>query len=104
MTAFIIISLIISFILICVSLYNISEHHEPGFVPIAVLVGIYLLSSLLHFVFSPTDNDVRNGKAEYVKEHHIEISNNDTVEYDLYRLDWIRNNKVCSEYRNQKNL
>ena len=104
MTAFIIISLIIGLVLLCISIYNVVEHDYQNFIPVSMFAALYLLCFLLYFAFSPTDNDVRNGKAEYVKEHHIEISSNDTIEYDIYRLDWIRNNKVCSEYRNQKNL
>jgi hypothetical protein len=91
MTAFIIISLIIGVILLCVSVYNAVKYDELFyFITIVVVAGTYLLCSILYFALSyPTDNDVRNGTAEYVKTHHIEVSSNDTIEYDLYRLEWI---------------
>lgn len=89
MTAFIIISLIIGVILLCVAIYNVVKDDNYYFMPIVAITGVYLLCSILYFALSPTDIDVRSGTAEYVKKHHIEISSNDTIEYDLYRLDWI---------------
>lgn len=91
MPGFIIISLIIGVILLCVAVYNVVKYDELFyFITIIVVAGVYLLSSILYFAVSyPTDDDVRNGTAEYVKTHHIEVSSNDTIEYDLYRLEWI---------------
>lgn len=89
MTEFIIISLIIGVILLCVSVYTMVKYDEYSLIAMTVVAGVYLLCSLLYFAFSPTDNDVKNGTAEYVKERHIEISSNDTIEYDVYRLEWI---------------
>ena len=89
MLGFIITSLIIGLVLLFVSIYNVTEHKEPSFIFITIFVGFYLLGSMLYFTLSPTDQNVRNGSAEYVKEHHIEISSNDTIEYDVYRLEWI---------------
>lgn len=89
MTAFIIISLIIGVILLCLAIYNVVKEDDYYFMPIVVIAGIYLLCSILYFALSPTDTDVRSGTAEYVKKHHVEISSNDTIEYDLYRLEWI---------------
>ena len=88
--SFVIISLIIGAVLLCVSLYTTVKYNEFYFITIVVVAGVYLLGSILYFAVSyPTDNNVRNGTAEYVKEHRIEISSNDTIEYDLYRLEWI---------------
>ena len=89
MLAFIIISLIIGLLLFCVSIYTTVVYDKPDYIPITILAGLYLVSSALYFALSPTNNDVRNGIAEYVKEHHIEISSNDTIEYDLYKLEWV---------------
>ena len=38
----------------------------------------------------PKDDDVQEGKAIYVKEHHIGVdSNGDTIyNYDTYKLQW----------------
>ena len=89
MLGFIIVSLIIGLGFLCVSIYNVVEHNEHNFILMIIFAGFYLLGSVLYFTFSPTDQHVRNGTAEYIKEHHIEISSNDTIEYDLYRLEWI---------------
>lgn len=89
MLGFIIISLIIGVILLCVAVYNVVKYDDQCFNIIIAIAGIYLLCSIVYFALSPTDMDVRNETAEYVKTHHTEVSNNDTIEYDLYRLEWI---------------
>ena len=73
----------------CVYIYTTVQYDEYYFIIITTVAGSYLLMSMLYFAFSPTDNAVKTGTAEYVKEHHIEISSNDTIEYDIYRLEWI---------------
>lgn len=89
MLAFIIISLIIGLTLLCMAVYNAVKYDNGYFMTIVAIAGIYLVYSILYFALSPTDIDVRSGTAEYVKTHHIEVSHNDTIEYDLYRLEWI---------------
>lgn len=89
MLIFIIISLIIGLVLLFVAIYSAVEHDNSHCIIIAVIAGVYLVYSTLYFALSPTDINVRSGTAEYVKTHHIEVSNNDTIEYDLYRLEWI---------------
>ena len=89
MLAFIIISLIIGLVLLCVAIHNAVKYDNGYFMIIVVIAGVYLVYSTLYFALSPTDINVRSGTAEYVKTHHIEVSNNDTIEYDLYRLEWI---------------
>lgn len=89
MLAFIIASLIIGLVLLSVSIYTAVTYDKGNYTSITIIAAIYLLASILYVALSPTDNDVRSGTAEYVKEHHIEISSNDTIEYDLYRLEWI---------------
>lgn len=89
MLGFIIVSLIIGVILLGVAIYNLAEYDKCEYITLVIIAGFYVVGSIIYFASSPTNNDVRNGTAEYVKEHHIEISSNDTIEYDLYRLDWI---------------
>ena len=88
MLEFIIVSLIIGLILFCVSMY-IAIKHDSTFIVVALFAIGYILYTLLYSAFSPTDTDVQKGDAEYVKEHHIEITSNDTIEYDIYRLEWV---------------
>ena len=89
MLIFIIISITIGCILLWVSLYTTMECDKPHFIFMTIFAAIYLLYSALYLAFSPANIDVRNGTAEYVKEHHIETFSNDTIEYDIYRLEWV---------------
>ena len=44
---------------------------------------------------TPTNYDVRKGKAQYVEQNHIEILNGDTINsYKTYSLEW---NKQLNE-------
>lgn len=41
---------------------------------------------------TPTDKDVKNGKAYYVERNHIEILNGDTINnYKTYEIIWNQN-------------
>jgi hypothetical protein len=41
---------------------------------------------------APTDTDVKNGKAHYVEQNHIEVVNGDTINnYKTYEIVWIKN-------------
>lgn len=43
---------------------------------------------------TPTNADVRKGKAHYVEQNHIEVVNGDTVNnYKTYQIEWIENSK-----------
>lgn len=61
--------------------------------------GEWLLSLILTVVLSmvgvitifdtPTDSDIRKGKAHYVEQNHIEVLNGDTINtYKTYSLEW----------------
>lgn len=42
----------------------------------------------------PTDYDVKNGKAYYIEQNHIEVINGDTINnYKTYKIEWIENSK-----------
>ena len=42
----------------------------------------------------PTNNDVKEGKAQYVEQNHVEIVNGDTVNnYKTYQIVWNQNTK-----------
>lgn len=64
----------------------------------------YLLLLLVSIIFSliglaiqypiPNDDDVKNGKAHYVEQNHIEVVNGDTINtYKTYKIEWIENSK-----------
>lgn len=43
---------------------------------------------------TPTNKDVRKGKAHYVEQNHIEVVNGDTVNnYKTYQIEWNQNTK-----------
>jgi hypothetical protein len=43
---------------------------------------------------TPTNTDVRKGRAHYVEQNHVEIANGDTVNnYKTYEIVWIENSK-----------
>jgi hypothetical protein len=42
----------------------------------------------------PTNKDVRERRAHYVEQNHIEIVNGDTINhYKTYQIEWIKNSK-----------
>lgn len=52
------------------------------------IVGIGMLCDV------PTDNDVKEGKAHYIEQNHIEVVNGDTVNnYKTYQIVWTENSK-----------
>lgn len=56
---------------------------------ILVVIGIAQISD------TPTNSDVRKGKAQYVEQNHIEILNGDTINtYKTYSIKW---NKQLNE-------
>lgn len=43
---------------------------------------------------TPTNKDVKEGKAHYVEQNHIEIVNGDTINtYKTYQIEWVQNTK-----------
>ena len=43
---------------------------------------------------TPTNKDVREGKAHYIEQNHVEIVNGDTINtYKTYEIMWIENSK-----------
>ena len=53
-----------------------------------VMAGAITLDSI------PTSKDVREGKAHYIEQNHIEVVNGDTINtYKTYQIEWIENFK-----------
>jgi hypothetical protein len=43
---------------------------------------------------TPTNKDVKKGKAHYVEQNHIEVVNGDTINtYKTYQIEWNQNTK-----------
>lgn len=52
------------------------------------IIGIVIINSI------PTNNDIKDGKAHYIEQNHIEVVNGDTVNnYKTYQIEWIENSK-----------
>lgn len=52
------------------------------------IIGIAIID------ITPTNKDVREGKAHYIEQNHIEVVKGDTVNnYKTYQIVWIENSK-----------
>lgn len=52
------------------------------------IIGIAVIDSI------PTNNDIKDGKAHYVEQNHIEVLNGDTIaNYKTYQIEWNQNTK-----------
>lgn len=55
---------------------------------ISFIGGLYMQHPI------PNDCDVKNGKAHYVEQNHIEVVNGDTINnYKTYKIEWNQNTK-----------
>lgn len=85
-----------------------------GLAIVSIVIGItlaihtkvveYLFLLFFAFIFfviglavqcpTPTNKDVKEGKAHYVEQNHIEIVNGDTISnYKTYKIEWNQNTK-----------
>lgn len=57
---------------------------------LSLLLTVFLsMVGVITIFDTPTDSDVRKGKAYYVEQNHIEILNGDTVNtYKTYSMEW----------------
>lgn len=54
-----------------------------------ILSGVLSMAGAITIFDTPTDSDVKNGKAHYVEQNHIEVLNGDTVNtYKTYSMEW----------------
>jgi hypothetical protein len=57
-----------------------------------ILSGVLSIIGVATILEAPTDTDVKNGKAHYVEQNHIEVVNGDTINnYKTYEIVWIKN-------------
>jgi len=53
-----------------------------------------ILGGLITIDFTPTNKDVREGKAYYIEQNHVEVVNGDTINnYKTYEIEWVENSK-----------
>lgn len=59
-----------------------------------VFAFVGTLGGVIVLDLTPTNKDVRKGKAHYVEQTHIEVVNGDTINtYKTYQIVWIENSK-----------
>jgi hypothetical protein len=55
---------------------------------VCIMIGMIIIDSI------PTNKDVRERRAHYVEQNHIEVVNGDTINtYKTYKIEWIENSK-----------
>lgn len=59
-----------------------------------ILTVVLSMVGVITIFDTPTDSDVRKGKAHYVEQNHVEVVNGDTINnYKTYEIVWIKNSK-----------
>lgn len=59
-----------------------------------IFSGFCVIGGFIAIDFTPTNKDVREGKAHYIEQNHVEIANGDTINtYKTYQIEWIENSK-----------
>lgn len=59
-----------------------------------ILTVILSMVGVITIFDTPTDSDVKKGKAYYVEQNHVEVVNGDTINnYKTYEIVWIKNSK-----------
>lgn len=82
-------------IIIAVVCIIVSSITDSGRVLLFLIVSIlFVFLGVIILATTPTNKDVREGKAHYVEQNHIEIVNDDTINtYKTYEIVWIENSK-----------
>lgn len=59
-----------------------------------ILTVVLSMVGVITIFDTPTDSDVKKGKAHYVEQNHVEVVNGDTINnYETYEIVWIKNFK-----------
>lgn len=67
---------------------------EAEWLLILLLTVLLSMVGVITIFDTPTDSDVRKGKAHYVEQNHVEVVNGDTINnYKTYEIVWIKNFK-----------
>ena len=86
--AIILFSLAIGIAVWSITVSSLTKESEWLLFLVFALAGATVLAS------TPTNKNVREGKAHYVEQNHIERVNGDTVNtYKTYQIEWIENSK-----------
>lgn len=68
---------------------------EKGGWLLGLILSVFLsIIGVVTILEVPTNSDVKEGKAYYVEQNHVEVVNGDTINnYKTYQIVWIENSK-----------
>lgn len=76
----------------CITVSSITN--EPMWLLFLFFSTFCIIGGAITLDSTPTNKDVREGKAHYVEQNHVEIVNGDTINnYKTYQAVWIENSK-----------
>ena len=59
-----------------------------------IITIVCMMGGLISLDSIPTTKDVKEGRAHYVEQNHVEVVNGDTINnYKTYEIVWIENSK-----------
>lgn len=90
--AMILFSIAIGVAVWCITVSSITD--EAIWLLFLIFAGFCIMGGIVSIDSTPTNKDVRDEKAHYVEQNHIEVVNGDTVNiYKTYQIQWIENSK-----------
>ena len=76
----------------CITVSSITK--EPIWLLFLIFAWFCIMGGVIALDSTPTNKDVREGRAHYVEQNHVEIVNGDTINnYKTYQAVWIENSK-----------
>ena len=76
----------------CITVSSITE--ESIWLLFLIFAGFCIMVGIVFIDSTPTNKDVRDEKAHYVEQNHIEVLNGDTINtYKTYKIEWNQNTK-----------
>lgn len=76
----------------CITVSSITE--DPIWLLSLIFTGCCIMIGVIIIDSIPTNKDVREKRAHYVEQNHIEVVNGDTVNiYKTYQIEWNQNTK-----------
>jgi hypothetical protein len=76
----------------CITVSSITE--EAIWLLFLIFAGYCIIGGIISIDSTPTNKDVKEGKAHYIEQNHTEVVNGDTVNtYKTYRIEWNQNTK-----------
>lgn len=90
--AMILFSIAVGIAVWCITVSSITK--EPIWLLFLIFAGFCIIGGGITLDSTPTNKDVREGRAHYVEQNHVEIVNGDTINnYKTYQAVWIKNSK-----------